>query len=175
MKKPIIVRVLLSRDWHAAFQLVWIETFKAAAALMGEPEPKIDLVMSTLLTWSARRSACLRMGIKCAEEFGLPELACAWTACGIESTWPKDDEPVPERGRAFVPVFFALGDAITEDPALLDDLDFSRTVLGWRFMCDFGVSGEDPILDARMLGQRLEVDNDELLRWAHKWRQGGAA
>lgn len=172
MEKPVIVRVLMSRDWSDAFRVVWAESFKAAMSDMGTVAPKVEIVMSDLPSWPERRSACLRQGRRCAEDYDLPELACAWTALAIDPGWRQDDEPAPERAKMFVPVNFALGDAIAENPALLDDLDFARTVVGWRFMEACGVGGpeQDPVLTGRAVGAGMDVDKDELLRWALKWR-----
>jgi hypothetical protein len=172
MEKPVIVRVLMSRDWSDAFRLVWAQTFKAAAFDMGMIAPKVEIVMSDLPSWPERRSACLRQGRRCVEDYDLAELACAWTALAIDPSSPQDDETAPERAKMFVPVNFALGDAIAEKPALLDDLDFARTVTGWRLMEAFGVGGpeQDPVVTGRAVGAARDVDKDELLRWAHKWR-----
>lgn len=170
---PLIVRVLMSADWFEAFRLVWTETFKIAAADMGLTAPQADVVMNNSPSWLERRAICLRMGRRFAKE-DLPELACVWTALAVEPAWPKDDEPAPERARMFLPVNLALGDAITENLLLLDDLDFVRTVMGWRFMDAFGVNApaQDPIVVGRAAGAEMDVDKDELFRWALKWWQG---
>lgn len=172
MKKPVIVRVLLSRDWSEAFRLVWAQSFKAAAFDIGMVAPKVDVVMGDLPSWPDRRSACLRVGRRCAEDYDLPELACAWTALAIDPGWSKEAEPAPDRAKMFVPINFALGDAIADEPALLDDLEFVRTVMGWRLMEAFGVGGpeQDPIIAGRAVGAGVAIDRDELLRWALKWR-----
>ena len=171
---PLVVRVLMSAGWREAFRLVWTETFKMAAADMGTPAPQVDIVMNNLPSWPERRAICLRMGRRCAEN-DLSELACAWTALAVDPAWLKDDEPAPERAKMFLPVNFALGDAIAENFSLLDDLDFARTVMGWRFMEAFGVAGpdQDPIVVGRAVGAEMDVDKDELFQWALKWWQGG--
>lgn len=174
-EKPLIVRLLMSRDWNAAFRLVWTETFKVAAANMGLAAPAVDIVMDNVPSWQQswpwRRAICLRMGRRCAEDYTLPELACAWTALAVDPGWPKDDEPASERATMFLPINFAVGDAIAKNPALLDDLDFARTVMGWRFMESFGVGGpeHDPVVVGRSTGSGMEIEKDELLAWARKW------
>lgn len=172
MDTPLIVRVLRSSDWSDAFRLVWAQSFKAAALDMGVVAPEIEVVMRDLPSWPDRRSTCLRMGRRCAEDYDLPELASAWTALAIDPGWLQEDEPAPERANMFLPVNFALGDAIAANPTLLDDLDFARTVMGWRFMEAFGVGGpeQDPVMTGRAAGAGVDVDKDELLRWALKWR-----
>lgn len=129
--------------------------------------------MRGLASWSERRAICLRMGRRCAEDHDLPEMACAWRALAIDPSRPTQHEPAPERAKMFLPVNFAFGDAIGEHPALLDDLDFARTVMGWRFMEAFGVGGpeQDPVLAGRTVGAGMDVDKDELLRWALKCRE----
>jgi hypothetical protein len=170
MEKPIIVRVLMSADWNDAFRLVWADSFKAAALDFGIVVPQVEVVMSGLPSWPERRRACLHLGRRCAEDYDLPELACAWTALAIDPAWPQDDES-PERAKMFIPVNFALGDAIADDPTLLDDPDFARTVMGWRFVEALGVGGpeQDPILLGRYAGSGMDVDKGELLSWARKW------
>lgn len=171
MDKPLIVRVLMSRDWNEAFRLVWSESFKAAAADMELSAPSVDVAMGNLPSWPERRAVCLRMGRRCAEDHDLPELACAWTSLAVDPAWPKEDETALERSKMFLPTNFALGDAIAENPALLDDLDFAQTVTGWRFMEAFGVGGpeQDPIMVGRSVGAGMDVEKDELLRWARNW------
>jgi hypothetical protein len=174
-QKPLIVRVVMSEDWSATFRLVWMETFRATAAAMGATSSDVDIVVGNIPSWSERRAICLRIGRRCAEDHDLPEMACAWTALAIDPSWPTQDEPAPEpeRAKMFLPVNFAFGDAIGEYPSLLDDLDFARAVMGWRFMEAFGVGGpeEDPITVGRSIAIGMHVDGEELFRWALKWRE----
>lgn len=174
MTKPLIVEVVMASDWPEAFRLVWTETFKVAAADMGAPAPNVDIVIGELPSWSERRAICWRMGTKCAEAHGLPELACSWAALATDPAWPKDDEPAPERAKAFMPVLFGLADAIMDNESLLNDTEFGGALLAWRFMSKFGIGGiEDPILAARALAPTCDVDRSELLRWAAKWSRLG--
>lgn len=175
MQTPLIVRVLMSADWSEAFRLVWSETFNVVADDMGLTAPSVDIVMTRLSDWPERRAICLRYARRCADDRGLPELAPAWTALGVDPAWPLED-PAPERAKMFLPVNRALGDAIVNDNALLNDSAFARTVLGWRFMEAFGIGGpdHDPIVIGRAVGAGFDLDKSELLTWARAWARGGS-
>lgn len=153
---PIIVRIVLAKDWLDAFKMLWIATFGRIATDRGD--------MMTYIKWPERRRLCRAFAEQCIDECNDEELAIAWNCLA-------DDPAGPEVYRL---IFGALAAAIVANSALLDNVAFVEAVEGWRFLGNNpeSVREQDLIAAARGRGTALiPAGKAETLAWARIWAE----
>jgi hypothetical protein len=78
MNRPLIVRVVLAKDWLEAYRAIFRETFGRAATGHEMPMQRIR--------WPEHRRLCLEVSDDAVEEWSDQELADAWP-----TLWTPDD------------------------------------------------------------------------------------
>lgn len=168
---PLIVRVVMASDWFEALSLTTKVAVERATARHGyafEPT-KWQMTKRHRIEWANARAGALLCASAAAED-GDEELAAAYFALGA------DPSGVGRRtlagSRTYVPVLRALGQAIVDDPTLLDDEKFCEAAEGWRFLEIAGSAGEDDlIVAAKDYGARGRIDRDSIMAWAQMWSE----
>lgn len=156
IQMPIIVRIVLAKDWLDALKTLWIATFGRIAANRAD--------MMTYIKWPERQRLCRAFAEQCIEDCNDEELAIAWHCLA-------EDPAGPELYRL---IFRALASAIVADPALLDDGTFAEAVAGWRFLANNpeSIHEQDSIAAARARGTALIPESKaETLAWARIWAE----
>lgn len=173
-EKPLIVRVLMARDWYEAYRLVLDEAYAKEAirrSVAFDHSPMwIERPGDDRSAWSRARLTCLLQADE-AEKAGDAELAGAWSLLGADPRGPQRRSL--SGGRTYVPALREIGRVIVADPALLDEEKFCQAVEGWRFVEAAGSSGEDDLIDAAQdYGAFGKIDKEAMLVWAKMWSEG---
>lgn len=156
---PIIMPVVMARDWQDAFRILWIATFgRTAAPCAG---------WMTYIKWPERRRLCRGFATQCIEESNDLELAAAWACVGIGPNDASDPD-------CYRPIFSGLAKAVISDPSQLDDRTFVAAIAGWRYL----VNNPDEVVEkdliaaaARGRGAEGAIDTSEMLQWARAWAE----
>lgn len=144
MEKPLIVRAMMSADWHSAFVQVSQAQFEESAGRLGlTASPGVwDIKTPDKIAWATVRKVCLRNAAASID----PGLAAAWWLLGADPAGPG--WRTPEGYRIYSQVLVTLARAIDDDPSLLGDDKFCEAVNGWKFLAQAGSDGEQDLIVA---------------------------
>ena len=169
-EKPLIVRTALARDWPEAFRTVRIETLKIAAPEMGIPLDKgLVEARGASTDWNERRVECHHLMDRFLDA-GNPTITAAWAMLAADPSALSPARTSSDH-RDYRVALAGLADAVVRRPDLLDDEAFAKAVFGWRFSAALGRLAQqkdwpDQIAAARVIGEPITIDRDEMLTWA---------
>ncbi|MBX9846122.1 MAG: hypothetical protein K2Z80_30395 [Xanthobacteraceae bacterium] len=163
MEKPLIIRAMMSADWHAAFVLVSQAAFQESAGRLGlTASPDVWAIKTPdKIARDSVRKVCLQSATDAANR----DLAAAWRMLGAPPygyAWRSSQDRW-----VYYQVLKALAQAVDDDPALLDDDKTCEAIQGWQFLEQAGSDGEqDLIVAAQQYGAFFKVDREKLRGWA---------